>query len=219
MSYTIRAGDTLYGIALKYNTNVQTLLFLNPTINPFFLVVGDAICVPRRRRPPCPNGFYYTVQSGDTLYSIARRYNVSVREIQNANPSLDPFNLIVGDVLCIPRRQISCPGGRVHTVNERDTLLTLATTYNVSFNALSEANPDVDFDNLRVGQQICIPPFTPSISCPGGRTYIIRRGDTLSSIAENFVVSATEILKLNPTLAPGEFVEGILICLPEEAPV
>ncbi len=70
-----------------------------------------------------------------------------------------------------------------------------------------------------IGDVICIPPYKPSKSCPNNRTYIIKRNNTLSSIAENFTVSATEILKLNPQMAPGEFVEGRLICLPAEAPV
>ena len=46
--------------------------------------------------PPCPNGTYYTIRAGDTLYSLARRYNTSVDAILGDNPGLDPMNLQVG---------------------------------------------------------------------------------------------------------------------------
>jgi len=47
--------------------------------------------------------YYHTVQSGDTLYNLSREYGVSVSEIQQANPGVDPYNLQVGQKLKIPR--------------------------------------------------------------------------------------------------------------------
>ncbi len=47
---------------------------------------------------------YYTIRPGDTLFTIAQRFNVPVQEIINANPGIDPNNLQIGQVICIPRR-------------------------------------------------------------------------------------------------------------------
>lgn len=56
--------------------------------------------------PPsrCPQGtMSYTIRSGDTLYLLANRYNTTVEAITRANPGIDPFNLRIGQVICIPR--------------------------------------------------------------------------------------------------------------------
>ncbi|MCK4258012.1 MAG: LysM peptidoglycan-binding domain-containing protein [Halanaerobiales bacterium] len=219
MPYTIKPGDTLYKIALEYNTTPQQLLFLNPAINPNNLMVGQIICVPKKpTKPSCTKGFYYTIEQGDSLYSIATKYGLSVNELLPFNPGIDPTNLYIGQIICIPKK-VKCPNGQFYTVEENDTFLLIAIKFDRSYNALRKANPNLDLDNLQEGQQICIPPSKPSKVCPDDRTYLIKEGDTLSSIAEKFVISATDMLKVNPNMTPSEFVAGRLICLPPEAPV
>ncbi|TJX13617.1 LysM peptidoglycan-binding domain-containing protein [Tissierella creatinini] len=54
--------------------------------------------------PTCPPGtFSYTVRPGDTFYILAQRYNTTVAAIQRANPTVNPNNLQVGQIICIPR--------------------------------------------------------------------------------------------------------------------
>ena len=168
----------------------------------------------------CPRGtIIYTIKPGDTLYKIALEYNTTPQVLQFLNPFVNPYNLMIGQVLCVPRPQFVCPGGRIHMVQNGDTLYILAVKYDVSYNALMKANPNIDLDNLQAGQRICIPPYKPGEFCPTNKTYIIKNGDTLSSIAENFVVSATDILKYNPNMSPSEFIPGRQICIPPEVPV
>lgn len=102
--YTIKAGDTLYNLALQYNVTVQEIIAANPGIDPNRLQIGQVICIPRTQVPPCPGGFYYTIRSGDTLYTIAQRYNVPLQELIAANPGINPNRLQIGQVICIPRR-------------------------------------------------------------------------------------------------------------------
>ena len=105
-SYTIKSGDTLFLLARRYNTTVEAIMRINPGIDPNNLQIGQVICIPQMAppMPPCPNGFYYTIRAGDTLFSISQRFNVPVQEIINANPGIDPNNLRVGQIICIPRR-------------------------------------------------------------------------------------------------------------------
>ncbi|NLY70185.1 MAG: LysM peptidoglycan-binding domain-containing protein [Clostridiales bacterium] len=51
--------------------------------------------------PEC-DGILYTILRGDSLYLLAREYNVTIDDILNANPGLDPFNLQIGTQICIP---------------------------------------------------------------------------------------------------------------------
>jgi LysM repeat protein len=165
----------------------------------------------------CPPGTtVHIIQSGDTIYALALRYLTSVAAIIAANPGLSPNVLYIGQPICIPR-VVSCPRGKIYTVQPGDTLFLIATRFDVSFGALAEFNPGLDPNLIFPGQRICIPPVQ-SLACSS--TYVIQPGENLSLIAEKFTVSAADILIVNPGLRPSEFMPGRTVCLPlVQAPV
>lgn len=94
------------------------------------------------------------IQAGDTLNYIAFRLEVSISRIIAANPGIDPYNLQIGQVICIP----ACPPNhRARIIQQGDTLYRIAKNYGVTIESILEANPSVDPNYLRVGQRICIP--------------------------------------------------------------
>lgn len=101
------------------------------------------------------NSYPYVIQPGDTLNYVALRLEVIVSRILAANPGLDPYNLRVGQIICIP----ACPPNHSAIIIQRgDTLSQIARTYQVSIESILEANPSIVHpDDLRVGQRICIP--------------------------------------------------------------
>ncbi len=165
--YTIKAGDTLYFLAIRYNTTVDAIMALNPGINPENLQIGQVICIPEKTvspMPPCPHGFYYTIRQGDTIYLLSQRFGVSVDAILNANPGIDPNNLMIGQVICIPHHMHQpgpemppCPHGVYYTVRPGDTFYLIAQRFCVNVHDLMRANPGVDPNNLMIGQLLCIP--------------------------------------------------------------
>ncbi|HOA90671.1 MAG TPA: LysM peptidoglycan-binding domain-containing protein, partial [Bacillota bacterium] len=176
--YTIRAGDTLFSLAQRYNTTVDAIIRANPGIDPNNLRIGQVICIPSSTPGPvpCPGGTLYTIRAGDTLFALAQRYNTTVDAILRANPGIDPNNLRVGQIICIPGTgPVPCPGGTLYTIRAGDTLFSLAQRFNVTVDAIIQANPGIDPNNLRVGQEICIPGTGP-VPCPGGTLYTIRAG-------------------------------------------
>ena len=155
--YTIRAGDTLYSLARRYNTTVDAIQKANPGLDPRSLQVGRRICIPGSEPVSCPDGTLYTIKAGDTLYGLARRYNTTVAAIQKANPGLDPRSLQVGRKICIPSA-VPCPGGSIYVIRAGDTLSAIARTNNITLNQLLAANPQIENpDMISVGQSICIP--------------------------------------------------------------
>ena len=100
--YIIRAGDTFFTLAQRFNTTVAAIMAANPGVDPNRLQIGQQICIPRTGVPACPGGQYYTIRSGDTLFAIARMFNVTVAAIIQANPGIDPMSLRVGQIICIP---------------------------------------------------------------------------------------------------------------------
>ena len=53
--------------------------------------------------PPCPGGQIYIIKAGDTIYQLAQRYDLTVDEILEANPEIDPNALVIGQRICIPK--------------------------------------------------------------------------------------------------------------------
>ncbi|WFA08124.1 LysM peptidoglycan-binding domain-containing protein [Tissierella sp. Yu-01] len=225
--YTVRAGDTLFSIAQRYNTTVNAILAINPGLDPNNLRVGMIICVPRGTTPPPCDGSYYVVRSGDTLYSIANMYNITVARLMAANPGVDPNNLRVGMMLCIPRCEEPmppCPGGTIYVVRAKDSLSSILLRFNISVMDLMEGNPDINIDKLEVGQELCILPHRDrGCPCPKGtRPYVILRADipeddepVVVYLAKKFNMTVSNLLKANPNLAPEDFVEGLRICIPK----
>ena len=216
--YTIRAGDTFYALAIRFNTTVAAIMAANPNVDPNRLMIGQVICIPGAPVPgQCPSGTQpYTIQAGDTLFSLANRFNTTVAAIMAANPNIDPNRLMIGQVICIPGAPgpVPCPGGQLYTIRSGDTLYALSIRFNVTIAAIIAANPGLDPMNLRVGQIICIP-APPSGKCPSGSSeYTIRAGDTYFSLARRFNVSVQAIMDANPGVNPDALEIGQVICIP-----
>lgn len=173
----------------------------------------------------CPDGTAYQIKPGDTLSSLARRFNTTVSAIIAENPGIDPNNLQLGQNICIPVPPTPptpptpgrCPGGFIVIIRAGDTFYGLARRYSISVEALIAANPGVDYNRLRPGQQICIPAAAPPPACPGG-TYTVRLGDTFYSIARRFGVSVQALIDANPGVDFNRLRVGQTICLPRGVP-
>ena len=91
-----------------------------------------------------------TVQRGDTLYSISRRYNVPLRDIIEANKMIPPYRVYVGQIL-------KMPSAKYHIVKKGDTLYNISKRYNVDMSSLSRINNlDVPYA-LSIGQRLVLP--------------------------------------------------------------
>lgn len=225
-AYTIRAGDTLYMLAIRYNTTVEAIIRLNPGIDPNNLQIGQVICIPMGCPAPECDGLYYVVKAGDTLYSIAMRYNVTVAELIKANPGIDPNNLQIGQIICIPEKSspIRCPGGTIYVVERGDTISSILVKFDISIMDLKAGNPNLDFDKIKVGQELCILPHEDR-GCPclkGTSAYIIKASDipqgdepVVFYLADKFNTTVGMIMKANPNLAPEDFVQGKRVCIPD----
>ena len=102
--YTIRPGDTLYGIARMYDTTAERLMEVNPDADPYNLTIGSIICVPLPLQdyPFCRTTNYYVVDDDETIYSIAKFFGVSEEQLLYSNMGISPENIYKGMILCIP---------------------------------------------------------------------------------------------------------------------
>lgn len=161
ISYIIKAGDTFYNLAREYNTTVAAIISANPLVDPQNLQIGEQLCIPTQKIfPACPEGNYYTIKAGDTLYQISIRFNISLDDLIHANPGIDPIRLQIGQIICIPvaTPPVTCPPNtRAYMVMAGDTFYHLAIRFNTTIEAIQTANPTVDSTRLLIGQMLCIP--------------------------------------------------------------
>ena len=193
--YIIQEGDTLFSIANQFDTTPENILRFNPDLDPANLPVGRRICVISATNQPvtCPLGTLpYNINPGDTLLSIALRFGTSVESLLAANPDIDPYNLAVGQRICIAERfqePPMCPTRNFYVIRRGDTLRAIAASFGISQSDIARLNPDLDPRNLSVGQIICIPlapsPIEIIINIAAKRLTVYRNG----SIFREYIVA------------------------------
>lgn len=103
-------------------------------------------------------GMLYKVETGDTLYSISRRYDLRVRDLMQANPFVNVYNLQVGEELCLPVAPGNPSAGtRPYVVKKDDTLLSILNQNRVTFEELARLNRSVAVLKIPAGTVLLIP--------------------------------------------------------------
>lgn len=162
--YTVKKGDSLYSIAKVYGTTVQKIRDLN-YLKSDFLSIGQILRIPevytKEEDLYLPSFINYVVKRGDTLYSIANKYGISVDTIVQDN-SLKNYNLSIGQVLKIRQNNVvieECFGNNnssiKYTVVKGDSLYSIAKKYNTSVSNLISKN-NLKSTNLSIGQVLII---------------------------------------------------------------
>lgn len=97
LTYTVAPGDKLYTIAHNYNTTIANILKFNHIPNPDLIFVGQKIIIPMSP----PEAIIYTVVKGDTLYSIAKKYDTFVINLIKFNYLSPPYLIYPGQELVV----------------------------------------------------------------------------------------------------------------------
>lgn len=187
--YVVKKGDTLYGIAQANNTTVDEIKkFNNLTSN--ILSTGQLLKIPSALLPEAT----YTVKKGDSLYSIANKYNTTVDELKRIN-NLTSNTLSIGQVLKLPSDKASDEEKEentiTYTVQKGDSLYSIAKKYNTTIDAIKNLN-NLTTNILSIGQVLLIPTSTNLET-----TYTVQRGDSLYSIAKKYDTTVDRLKQLN----------------------
>lgn len=184
-TYYVQPGDSLYSIAARYGTSIAALQ-RNNGLTGTEIHPGQALSLTRRYAPQSV-GNTYTVRAGDSLLIIAKRYQVSLKELKEVN------NLVNNYVT--EGRQLKIPGSyRNHRVQTGESLFLIAQRYGVTVEAIRKAN-GLSGDNIGAGQNLKIPLSGGGSS--GERIYIVQPGDALYLIAKRNGVSVKALLEVN----------------------
>ena len=156
--YVVKSGDTLYSIALRYDTTPNAIINKN-NLTSSVLTIGQQLIIPSDPESTGEDDITtnntYVVQNGDSLYSISRMYGISVDDIKNAN-NLTSNILTIGQVLTIPTDDVSSNTSNLYVVKKGDSLWSIANRFGVSINQIRMIN-NLNSDILNIGQTLIIP--------------------------------------------------------------
>lgn len=149
IDYVVKSGDNLYAIARKYNTTVNEIKSLN-NLGSDILSVGQILKIPTVT-PSQEQEETYIVQNGDSLYSIARKFNTTVDELKRLN-NLSSNLLSIGQVLVLP---MESTGQTTYTVQAGDSLYSIARKFNTTVDNIKALN-NLSSNLLNIGQILIV---------------------------------------------------------------
>lgn len=140
---------------------------------------------------------YYTVKKGDSLWSIANKYGITVKELKEIN-KLTSNTLKVGQTLKLTKNNEMIPEDYlVYKVKKGDSLWDIAKEYNTTVDTLKKIN-NLSNGKLTVNQQLFIPKNdNSSVKNTGEINYVVQKGDNLWTIANKYDTTISDIKKLN----------------------
>ncbi len=187
--YIVKKGDTLYSIAMANNTTVDELKKAN-NLTSNILSTGQLLKIPSALLPEST----YIVKKGDSLYSIANKYNTTIDELKRIN-NLTSNILSIGQVLKLPSDKVSDiekeENTISYTVQKGDSLYSIARKYSTTIDKIKDLN-NLTTNLLSIGQVLLIPTDTNLET-----TYTVQKGDSLYSIAKKYDTTVDRLKQLN----------------------
>ena len=187
--YIVQKGDTLYSVAMANNTTVDELKKAN-NLTSNILSTGQLLKIPSALLPEST----YIVKKGDSLYSIANKYNTTIDELKRIN-NLTSNILSIGQVLKLPSDKVSDiekeENTISYTVQKGDSLYSIARKYSTTIDKIKDLN-NLTTNLLSIGQVLLIPTNTNLET-----TYTVQKGDSLYSIAKKYDTTVDRLKQLN----------------------
>ncbi len=151
--YAIRRGETLYHIARRSGIDLADLLKANPYLNPNHYMPGQVIVIPPMK--PRLKGVTYTVEDGEGVFDVLRKFHMDFTTFCMLNPDIDPMALKGGQRINIPPQQPK--KGRWYTMLKDDTLSAVAQRYGVPVSVLLGLNEHLRPSEFKEGVTIRVP--------------------------------------------------------------
>lgn len=159
VTHIVKSGESMYGIARAYNVTESELLRVNPDLTSG-LKPGSQIIIPQA--PANGKYVYHTLVEGESLFSLAKKYNTTIEKLVELNPGISGNNLVENDVIRIlPNTEQNVVVDKdifqftPYVVAKDDTYQSVAQAHGITVEELMNANPDQK--KLKKGKTIYIP--------------------------------------------------------------
>lgn len=152
--YTVKRGDTLWGIAKKFGVTVSAVVNANNIRNPNLIYVEEVFIIPHMTSAESFEYTLYTVRRGDTLWGISRKFGTSINSIVALNGIKNPNLIYVGEVFKIPSARSE--QAVIYTVKRGDTLWGISRKFGTTVENLVKLNSVKNPNLIYVGEKLII---------------------------------------------------------------
>ncbi|MDR7211175.1 LysM peptidoglycan-binding domain-containing protein [Flavobacterium piscis] len=169
ITHVVGAKETLFGLSKQYNVSVEAIQNANSTILANGLQIGQELIIPQndanlpKTEIATSSKIMHHVVAKESLFGIARQYNVSVQDLENLNKDLLLGGLQIGQTIAIPNKRKTLDG-RVRVINQetvfhivepKETKFSIAKKYGISIDQLESQNPEI-VNGLVIGNKLAI---------------------------------------------------------------
>ncbi|MBC8757477.1 LysM peptidoglycan-binding domain-containing protein [Kordia sp. YSTF-M3] len=235
-SHTVARGETVKSIAKQYNISVDDIIRLNPEArrgvrrNNVLVIPSKSVKVSKDVEVTFTN---HKVRRKETLYSIAKKYGVTVDDIKKFNEKVAKEGLKKGDRIAIPKFKTKVADVvdtttkdveetkneeatfETYIVKAKETKWGIAHSYGLTIEELEDLNPEIK-DGLKIGQEIKLPIRTEKPQVATTEKYVfydVKPKQTIYTLTRKLGVSEDELILLNPALKDG-LKAGMVLKLP-----
>lgn len=167
--YAVKSGDSLWKIANTYNTTIDNIKKLN-NLSSDNIYVGQKLVISKGTT----NTSTYTVKSGDTLWELSKKFNMSVNDLKSIN-NLSSDNIYIGQVLKITGTTEAPSKPTItyitHTVKSGENAWTISLDYGIPMQELLNANGLNSNSVFSIGQALKIPVHNIPVKPTMGAQY------------------------------------------------
>ncbi len=208
INHRVESGDTVFKLSRTYNVSPQEIYDLNPGSEDI-IKIGEELTIPKStsainqsNKASNADVITYAVVYGDTKFSLAKRFGISVEALEQQNPHTKN-GLQAGHILKIDGQKKSSPSGdftiiKTHSVLKGQTLWGISKANGITVEELVNANSDILRGILQIGQLLKIPDVSENRS--NSDSYLVQRGDTKFGLAKKYNISIAELEDQNPQI-------------------
>jgi LysM repeat protein len=223
LKHSVVKGETITQIAQKYKVTPFDIYELNPDAKNG-VQLNSVLLIPVLDSKSKGNGLLFSkyktheVTTKETIYSIAKQYNVSIEDLESKNAEVLKEGLQIGQTLIIPTKQevlkatAKLDQSFYHEVLPKETKYSIATQHGITVEQLEKWNPGIE-SNLAIGYQLIVK--ENSVRNGDFTSYEVQPKETLYSLTKKFELSPNELQKLNPQLTEG-VKEGMVLKIPSD---
>ncbi|QSW89878.1 LysM peptidoglycan-binding domain-containing protein [Flavobacterium endoglycinae] len=167
-THIVAPKETLFGLSKQYNVSVEAIQNANQAVLVNGLQIGQELIIPHtvnssKIENAASSKTTHQVVAKESLFSIAREYNVSVQDLENLNKDILVNGLQIGQTITIPNKRKTIDG-RVRVINQetvfhvvepKETKFSIAKKYGISIDQLESQNPEI-VNGLIVGNKLAI---------------------------------------------------------------
>ena len=192
IKHTVVSGESIYSIAKKYDVSESDIYELNPKSKGTLLQLKTVLLIPNKKSKSKSNNEVsssknatetHIVESGESLYKIAKKYDISLEKLKELNPDIKPESIQIGDKIVVSAKKVKEAHKEKETPKENKPKETKTVVAEVA-NPVNPVNMDANLCTDELGNKV----------------HTVTKGETLYRLSKKYKVSVKDLEEMNPEI-------------------